>query len=271
MCIKPIFHLSFDYPLTPFPVSPIPKNPFDALKDPKWRNAINDEYNALVKNGTWLLARLVSNGSSQQLGVDFDETFSPVVKPATIRMILSLDVSCQCGFQVMPHELDFITVAAILLCLYVDRVLRGSTLFSFFVDAQMVMANPSGHPLIRICLLDVAAGLLLCMISRDPNFAALKRILRYVRGTVDFGLQLYAFATTSLVGYTNADWAGYPSSRSAKAEYRGVANIVVRVLHVPSRYQYADIFTKGLPSALFEEFRSSLSIHPSPAPTTGAY
>ncbi|GJY78298.1 putative reverse transcriptase domain-containing protein [Tanacetum coccineum] len=33
----------------------------------------------------------------------------------------------------------------------------------------------------------------------------------------------------------------------------------VRVLHVSSRYQFADIFTKGLPSALFEEFRSSLS------------
>ncbi|GKA11247.1 ribonuclease H-like domain-containing protein [Tanacetum coccineum] len=28
----------------------------------------------------------------------------------------------------------------------------------------------------------------------------------------------------------------------------------VRVLHVPSLFQYADIFTKGLPSALFEEF-----------------
>ncbi|GJW68796.1 ribonuclease H-like domain-containing protein [Tanacetum coccineum] len=34
----------------------------------------------------------------------------------------------------------------------------------------------------------------------------------------------------------------------------------VRVLHVPSRYQYADIFTKGLPSALFEDFLSSLSV-----------
>nr|GEW64612.1 ribonuclease H-like domain-containing protein [Tanacetum cinerariifolium] len=33
----------------------------------------------------------------------------------------------------------------------------------------------------------------------------------------------------------------------------------VRVLHVPSRFQYADIFTKGLPSALFDEFRDSLS------------
>nr|GEY16310.1 hypothetical protein [Tanacetum cinerariifolium] len=28
----------------------------------------------------------------------------------------------------------------------------------------------------------------------------------------------------------------------------------VRVLHVPSRYEYADIFTKGLPSTLFDNF-----------------
>ncbi|GJS84203.1 hypothetical protein Tco_0750744 [Tanacetum coccineum] len=34
----------------------------------------------------------------------------------------------------------------------------------------------------------------------------------------------------------------------------------VRVLHVLSRYQFADIFTKGLPSALFEEFRTGLSV-----------
>ncbi|GJZ16770.1 ribonuclease H-like domain-containing protein [Tanacetum coccineum] len=73
------------------------------------------------------------------------------------------------------------------------------------------------------------------------------------------------------------------SQSSAEAEYHGVANVVaetcwlrnllcklhtplssatlvycdnVRVLHVPSRYQFANIFTKGLPSALFEEFRS---------------
>ncbi|GKC03781.1 ribonuclease H-like domain-containing protein [Tanacetum coccineum] len=39
-----------------------------------------------------------------------------------------------------------------------------------------------------------------------------------------------------------------------------VARGQVRVLHVPSRYQYADIFTKGLPFALFEEFRTSLSV-----------
>lgn len=34
----------------------------------------------------------------------------------------------------------------------------------------------------------------------------------------------------------------------------------IRVLHVPSSLQYADIFTKGLPRHLFEAFRSSLNI-----------
>ncbi|GKB83765.1 ribonuclease H-like domain-containing protein [Tanacetum coccineum] len=43
----------------------------------------------------------------------------------------------------------------------------------------------------------------------------------------------------------------------------------IRVLHVPSRYQYADIFTKGLPTALFNEFRDSLSVRSSPAQTEG--
>nr|GEX04483.1 reverse transcriptase domain-containing protein [Tanacetum cinerariifolium] len=41
----------------------------------------------------------------------------------------------------------------------------------------------------------------------------------------------------------------------------------VRVLHVPSCYQLADIFIKGLPYALFEEFHTSLSVRCPPAQT----
>nr|GEU80037.1 ribonuclease H-like domain-containing protein [Tanacetum cinerariifolium] len=47
-------------------------------------------------------ARLVANGSSQQLGIDCGETFSPVVKPATLRTVLSLAVSRKWSI----HQLD---------------------------------------------------------------------------------------------------------------------------------------------------------------------
>lgn len=48
-----------------------------------------------------------------------------------------------------------------------------------------------------------------------------------------------------------------------------VALGVVRVLHVPSLSQYADIFTKGLLVVLFNEFRSSLHLGPLPGSHSG--
>jgi hypothetical protein len=95
-----------------------------ALNNPLWRRAMDDEYRALIKNATWHLvpprpglnvidckwvfkikqkpdgsvdrykARLVAKVFKQQFGVDYDATFSPVVKPTTIRLLLSLVVSC---------------------------------------------------------------------------------------------------------------------------------------------------------------------------------
>ncbi|KAL7607916.1 hypothetical protein Lser_V15G11989 [Lactuca serriola] len=43
----------------------------------------------------------------------------------------------------------------------------------------------------------------------------------------------------------------------------------IRVLHIPFTYQYADIFTKGLPRQLFLDFRDSLSVRLPPAETEG--
>ena len=48
-----------------------------------------------------------------------------------------------------------------------------------------------------------------------------------------------------------------------------VARGEVRVLHVPSRYQIADIFTKDLLRVLFDDFRDSLSVRQPPASTAG--
>ena len=47
-------------------------------------------------------ARWVLRGFTQRPGIDYDETFSPVVKPATIRMVLTLALS-----RYWPiHQLD---------------------------------------------------------------------------------------------------------------------------------------------------------------------
>lgn len=43
----------------------------------------------------------------------------------------------------------------------------------------------------------------------------------------------------------------------------------VRVTHVPSTQQLADIFTKGLPTALYTDFRRSLCIDMNDATSTG--
>ncbi|GKC30920.1 ribonuclease H-like domain-containing protein [Tanacetum coccineum] len=69
--------------------SPLPRSHVHALRDPNWKEATYK-------------ASLVANGRNQQQGIDCDETFSPVVKPATIHTVLSLAVS-----RYWPiHQLD---------------------------------------------------------------------------------------------------------------------------------------------------------------------
>nr|GEU36261.1 ribonuclease H-like domain-containing protein [Tanacetum cinerariifolium] len=70
--------------------SPLPRSHVHALRDPHWKEAMLDEYNALISNGTWVL---VPRPANVNVGIDCDETFSLVVKLTTIRTVLSLAVS----------------------------------------------------------------------------------------------------------------------------------------------------------------------------------
>jgi len=94
-----------------------------AMKDPSWRRAMNVEFDALLQNQTWILvppssnqniigckwvfrlkrkadgsidrhkACLVAKGFHQQSSIDYGETYSPVIKPTMVRLILSLAIS----------------------------------------------------------------------------------------------------------------------------------------------------------------------------------
>ncbi|KAH9783149.1 retrovirus-related pol polyprotein from transposon RE1 [Citrus sinensis] len=96
----------------------------EALQDTNWFTAMKNEYDALIENRTWspvprtenqkvgnkwvyrikyntdgsvakYKARLVAKGFQQIEGVNYFDTFSPVVKPATVRVVLSLAVMNQ--------------------------------------------------------------------------------------------------------------------------------------------------------------------------------
>ena len=46
---------------------------------------------------------------------------------------------------------------------------------------------------------------------QEPHFNTLKRIIRYVKETIDFGLHLYPYAPTKLITYTDADGGDVPT------------------------------------------------------------
>nr|GEX15003.1 ribonuclease H-like domain-containing protein [Tanacetum cinerariifolium] len=337
--------------------SPLSRSHVYALRDPNWKEAMLDIYNALITNGTWVPVPCPTNVNvvrfmwlfkhkfnaddslrrkmicelthiSQQQGIDCDETFSPVVKPATIRTVLSLTVSrdwpihqldvknaflhgylsetvymhqppsyaTQVGFQHSKTDSSLFVfhrgsdIAYLLL--YVDDIILTASSSAFLqriiasLHSEFAMTDlgslnyflesklgSDGDPVSDSTLYRNLAGALQYLTftrpdlsyvvqqvrlymhdPHDSHFTALKCILRYVRGTLDYDLQLYVSSTTQLSAYTDADWAGCPVTRrstsgycvflednllswsakrqvtlsrsSAEAEYRGVANVV---------------------------------------------
>jgi transposase InsO family protein len=113
---------NFSEPLRNFAlqVSSVPTKFEEAIQDSNWVAAMKSEMEALEKNHTWKLldlpegkktvgckwvysikynaegkierykARLVAKGYTQTYGIDFQETFSPVAKLNTVRVLLSL-------------------------------------------------------------------------------------------------------------------------------------------------------------------------------------
>jgi hypothetical protein len=53
---------------------------------------------------------------------------------------------------------------------------------------------------------------------REPHLTTLKRILRYLRGSLDYGL-LRPSPTSELVVYIDVDWVGCPDTRRSTSAY----------------------------------------------------
>ena len=101
----------------------------EALADPRWKAVMNEEMKSLQNNETWELvdcpprkkpvgcrwvyivkhkadgtierfkARLVAKGYTQTYGIDYIDTFAPVVKINTVQVLLSLAANLDCPLQ----------------------------------------------------------------------------------------------------------------------------------------------------------------------------
>ncbi|GJW13239.1 ribonuclease H-like domain-containing protein [Tanacetum coccineum] len=66
---------------------------YSKAADIRWIDAMNQEMEALNRNGAWVTSRrYVAKGYNQKEGIDYDETFSLVVKIVIVRCLLTLDV-----------------------------------------------------------------------------------------------------------------------------------------------------------------------------------
>nr|GEU53478.1 hypothetical protein [Tanacetum cinerariifolium] len=223
---------------------------------------MKEEYDALMKNGTWSLVPRASNtdvvDGSRYTGIDFHETFSLVVS-ATIRVVLSLAVTNNWPL----HQLDvhnaflygnikervYMKQPLALLIRNDQNILDNSTAFSNLVIYRQVVGSLQYVTLSRP---DIAFAVNeVCQYMHAPtknHWSTVKWILRYPRGMLichSSGTTLQASTdviwkgnhNTSLEAVSDADYAGDSDDRRSTGRFAIYILCNNPLLHVIVRLQ----------------------------------
>ncbi|TYK16336.1 retrotransposon protein, putative, Ty1-copia subclass [Cucumis melo var. makuwa] len=241
----------------------------EALTDEKWILAIQEELLQFERNVFWELvprptnaniigtkwifknkideqgvitrnkARLVAQGYTQIKGIDFGETFAPIARLETIRLLLNFSylrhiklfqmdvksaflngflseevyVAQQKGF-IDPAHLDHVSIFErhyMVLSRHLGLVFVEQMKSKFEMSMMGELTFFLGFQ-IKKC----SSGIFLFQASpRISHLHAAKRILKYILHTVDYGLWYTYDTSSALVGFCDADWAGCSDDRKS--------------------------------------------------------
>ncbi|GKE23268.1 retrovirus-related pol polyprotein from transposon TNT 1-94, partial [Tanacetum coccineum] len=197
-----------------------------------------DEFGRVLKNK----ARLVSQGFRQKEGIDFEESFAPVARIKAIRIY----VANAANKNMMIFQMD-VKIA------FLNSELKEEVYVSQpegFVD----MDNPSHVYKLKKALYGLKQAphtcLLMCPVSGkayQKHLNTVKRIFRYLTGTINMGLWYSKDTSISLTAYLDIDHAGCQDSRRStsgsaqflEAEYIALFGCYAQILwmHCLIRYE----------------------------------
>nr|GEV56311.1 hypothetical protein [Tanacetum cinerariifolium] len=198
-----------------------------------------DESSLVIRNK----ARLVAVCYSQQESIDYDETFAPVVRIEDIRLFLAYDAHKD--FTVVQMDVKTVFLNGILkeevyvgqppvptpmveqAKLKLDLVRKPIDYIDYRSMIGSLMYVTSSRPDIMFAI---------CMCARyhvNPNehhVSAVKRIFRYLIGTINLGLWYPKDSGFDLTAYSDADHAGCHLDRKTESEYVAVSSCCAQVL-----------------------------------------
>nr|GEU49934.1 retrovirus-related Pol polyprotein from transposon TNT 1-94 [Tanacetum cinerariifolium] len=266
---------------------------FEASSSRDWIYKVKlDEYGDVQKNK----ARLAAKGYRQEEGINFEESFVPVACIKATRIFIVNSASKNITIYQMDVETLFLNgelKEEVYVCQPEGFVNLDHPTHVYHLKKALYSlkhAPQAWYDTLSQFLLDnkfskgVVDSTLFTRYQASPtkkHLEALKRVFRYLKGTINWGLWYPKDSTVALTAYAGADHAGCQDTRrstSGGAQFLGdklhsrskhidirhhfireqVEKGVVELYFVTMDYQLADIFTKALPRERFEFLLSRL-------------
>nr|GEX92742.1 hypothetical protein [Tanacetum cinerariifolium] len=253
-----------------------------------------DECSLVIRNK----ARLLAVGYSQQEDIDYDETFAPVARIEAIRLFLAyaahkdftvfqMDVKTSFLIGILKKEVYVGQPLSLVSKQYpdhvyaLDKALYGLKKHLGHVPTPMVeqaklkldlVGKPVDHTDYRSMiesLMYVTSSrpdimFATCMRARyqaNPNehhVSAIKRIFRYLKGTINFGLWYPKDSGFDLTAYSDADHAGCHLDRKTKSEYVVVSSCCTQVFWMRTQLTDYGFFYDKVP--IYCDSKSAIAI-----------